>query len=50
MMGASSVALMHGTPEFIEDMKAAKSELANAPAPDEKICQEEAKALSITLD
>jgi hypothetical protein len=28
-------------------MKAAKAELANAPAPNEKICQEEAKVLSI---
>ena len=50
MMGASAVALMHDNPEFIADMKAAKAELANAPAPDEKMCKEEAAALSITLN
>jgi len=49
MMGASSVALMHDNPEFIEDMKAAKAELANAPAPDPEMCKTEAEALSITL-
>jgi acid phosphatase (class A) len=50
MMGASAVALMHDNPEFIADMKAAKAELATAPAPDEKMCKEEAAALAIGLD
>ncbi len=50
MMGASAVALMHDNPEFIADMKAAKEELSKAPAPDEKMCQEEAEALAIGLD
>jgi len=49
MMGASAVALMHNNPEFIADMKAAKEELANAPAPDPKMCEAEDKALSYTL-
>jgi acid phosphatase (class A) len=50
MMGAAAVALMHNNPEFIADMKAAKAELATAPAPDEKMCREEAEALAIGLD
>jgi len=50
MMGASAVALMHHNPEFISDMKAAKAELAAAPAPDGKKCQEESSALAIKLD
>jgi len=50
MMGASAVALMHDNPEFIADMKAAKAELASAPAPDAKMCQEETEALSFKLD
>ncbi|OQX50054.1 MAG: phosphatase, partial [Epsilonproteobacteria bacterium 4484_20] len=50
MMGASAFALMHDNPEFIADMKAAKAELAAAPAPDAKMCQEEIEALSFKLD
>ncbi len=50
MMGASAVALMHNNPEFIADMKASKTELDAAPAPDKKICQEEAAALSVKLN
>jgi hypothetical protein len=50
MMGAAAVALMHNNPEFIADMKAAKAELVAAPAPDEKMCREEAEALAIGLD
>jgi len=49
MMGASAVALMHNNPEFIADMKAARKELLHAPAPDAKMCQKEAKALSFKL-
>jgi len=41
---------MHDNPEFIADMKAAKAELASAPAPDAKMCQEETEALSFKLD
>ena len=50
MMGASAFALMHDNPEFIADMNAAKAELAAAPAPEEKVCKEEAAALAFTLD
>jgi acid phosphatase (class A) len=49
LMGASAFALMHNNPEFIADMKAAKAELAAAPTPNKKMCQEEANALSIKL-
>ena len=49
MMGAAAVSLMHHNPEFIADMKAAKEELAHAPAPDAAMCKKEAEALSYTL-
>jgi len=45
-IGASAVALMHDNPKFIEGMKAAKEELAKAPAPDAKMCEKEAEILS----
>ena len=49
MMGAAAVALMHDNPEFITDMKAARAELSTAPAPDKKMCEKEAEALSFKL-
>jgi acid phosphatase (class A) len=49
IMGAASVARMHNSPEFIVDMKAAKKELATAPAPKSQSCKDEAAALAIKL-
>ncbi len=49
IMGAATVARLHNSPEFIADMKAAKAELAAAPAPAGKVCEEEAAALEIKL-
>jgi hypothetical protein len=40
---------MHNSPEFIADMKAAKAELAAAPAPKSEECQKEAAALAVEL-
>ncbi len=37
---------MHDNPKFIEGMKAAKEELANAPAPNAKMCEKETEILS----
>jgi acid phosphatase (class A) len=49
IMGSATVARMHNSPEFIADMKAAKKELATAPAPKSQTCQEEAAALDFKL-
>ena len=49
IMGSAAVARMHNSQEFIADMKAARAELAAAPAPKSQVCQEEATALAIKL-
>jgi acid phosphatase (class A) len=49
IMGAAAVARMHNSQEFIADMKAARAELAAAPAPKSQVCQKEASALAIKL-
>jgi acid phosphatase (class A) len=49
IMGSSTFARMHNSPEFIADMKAAKAELAAAPAPKREECRKEAAALAVEL-
>ena len=48
-MGTATVARLHNSPKFLADMKAAKEELAHAPAPTSQSCKEEAIALDIKL-
>ncbi len=45
--GAAAVARMHSSPEFIDDMTAAKAEIMAASPPDQATCSAEAAALAI---